>query len=146
LRYSYTEGTNILAVFTTGNTVTAALYNLVDNSPVTLSTSSAIEIQSTGVFKFPITAISVLPTSPSAITEYLWVMGNGSTFKYGKLSLNGFPSEIDKLYKVQFGKWWMTGNQLKLYDLDNTTVLYTFNLYDSTDTPSLSGVVKRIPA
>ncbi len=52
---------------------------------------------------------------------------------------------VGKILKIEKGKWIIEGNQMKFYDDDGTTVLYTFNLQTKSGTPTERDVFKRIP-
>ncbi len=53
---------------------------------------------------------------------------------------------VGKILKIEKGKWVMEGNQMKFYDSDGTTVLYTFNLQNKSGAPTERDVFRRIPA
>lgn len=92
MRYALSEGTNILAKFPTGSTVTFALYKISDESTITLTSASGNEIGSTGVFKWNTSNITTQPTS---LTEYLWTATDTISTQYGKIVLGGYPDYID---------------------------------------------------
>jgi len=52
----------------------------------------------------------------------------------------------DLILKILKNKWKIEGNQLKIYDNDKTTVLYTFDLKDSAGSASSTDVFERGPA
>jgi len=60
-------------------------------------------------------------------------------------SLETIKENVVKLLQVQKGRWKIINNQLIIYDADNTTELYKFNLYDGTGTPSEKDVCERVP-
>ena len=104
MRHTTAEKITIVGKFDTGDTVTIALYDLSDDSTVTLTSSSCAEIGTTGIFKWNSSSITTQPTS---FVEYLWVMDNGVTKQYGKIVLGGYPdevSEIHKLHGLKLGK------------------------------------------
>lgn len=55
--------------------------------------------------------------------------------------------EIDIIHILQVnrGRWKIENNQLILYDADNTTPLYTFNLFNASGQPAETDVVERVP-
>lgn len=59
--------------------------------------------------------------------------------------LNDFVTDIINILKVETGKWKIINNQMIFYDTDGTTVLYTYNLYDSVGAPSSSEIFERRP-
>lgn len=52
---------------------------------------------------------------------------------------------IDNILKLEKNKLVIESNQLKIYDDNGTTVLYTFNLKDSAGNPTTTNVFKREP-
>ena len=57
-----------------------------------------------------------------------------------------FTSDITNLLKVETGRWRIVNNQMIVYDDDETTPLYTFDLKDSDGDPSSENVYERVPA
>lgn len=142
MRYTINEGAVIIGKFTTGDTVTISLYDLSDSSSVSLTSGACAEISTTGVFKWDTTDITTQPTS---MTEYLWIMDNSTIKKYGKIILGGYPDDVEKLLKVQKNKWDIKNNVLTIYDDDETTTLYSFDLKDSKGVASSRNVFQRVP-
>lgn len=93
MRYRLAEGTYIIGKFDTGSTVTISLYKLSDGSSVTLTSASCTEIGTTGIFRWNTSNIT---TQPTVLTEYAWVMSDGTENQYGKLVLGGYPDQIDQ--------------------------------------------------
>lgn len=91
MRYLLAENTWIIAKFDTGDTVTVILTDLSDNSTVTLTSGSATEIGSTGIFKWN---TSNIQTQPTVLTEYLYTISNGTSSQYGKLVVGGYPNTL----------------------------------------------------
>ena len=56
-----------------------------------------------------------------------------------------FGEYVNILRKIESNKWEIKNNQLILYEDDNSTVLYKFNLQDASNAPSMREVFKRIP-
>ncbi len=52
---------------------------------------------------------------------------------------------VGKILKIEKGKWVVEGNQMKFYDSDGTTVLYTFDLQNQSGVATERDVFKRIP-
>lgn len=98
MRYSLSETTNILGKFATEDTVTISLYDISDGSVVDLDDDSCTEISTTGIFKWNTSNIT---TPPTEAIEYLWIMDNGTYKQYGKISIGGYPNDIEELYKLQ---------------------------------------------
>lgn len=92
MRCQLTEPTYILGKFSTGTTVTIALYDLADESAVTLTSNACNEVGVLGVFAWSTANIT---TQPVAKKEYLWVMTDGTEAQYGKIVLGGYPDRID---------------------------------------------------
>lgn len=95
MRYSTEETTDLLQIFETGDTVTISLYDLSDDSAVTLTSNTCSEIGSTGVFKWNTSNITTYPIEK---TEYLWVMNNGVENKFGKLIIGGYIDDLIQLW------------------------------------------------
>ncbi len=91
MRYKISETPTILGKFDTGATVTITLYDLSDESTVTLMSNSCNEVASTGVFRW---STSNITTQPTTKKEYLWIMSDGTLSSYGKLVLGGFPDNM----------------------------------------------------
>ena len=87
MRYLEAESTFILGNFTTGDSVTVAVYKLSDNSKV-VDAAACSEISTTGRFKYSFSQ------AIAAKTEYLWVMTNGIEEQQGKIILGGYPEDI----------------------------------------------------
>ena len=52
---------------------------------------------------------------------------------------------VGKILKIEKGKWVVEENQMKFYDSDGTTVLYTFDLQNKSGSPTERDVFKRVP-
>ena len=52
---------------------------------------------------------------------------------------------IGNLIKVEKNRWKLEDNKLKIYDDDETTVLYQFNLKNQLGNPSMKDVFERVP-
>ena len=77
----------------------------------------------------------------SGIPDSVWSYSiSGSAVTAGSMG-----QALSSTWQVQTGKWEMISNQLNLYDKDGVTILRTFNLFDTSNNPSLTGVVKRVP-
>ena len=53
---------------------------------------------------------------------------------------------VGNILKIEKGKWIIEGNQMKIYDSDGITVLYTFDLQNKRGIPTERDVFRRIPA
>jgi len=53
---------------------------------------------------------------------------------------------IGNLLQIEKGNWKISGNQMKFYDTDGTTALYTFNLKNKEGTPTETDVFSRTGA
>ena len=53
---------------------------------------------------------------------------------------------VGKILKIEKGNWKIEGNQMKFYDDDDITVLYTFDLKDKSGTASETNVFERTEA
>lgn len=146
MRYSLTEGCTILGKFTNGDTVTISLYKLSDSSSVTLISNSCSQISTTGVFKWASTNIT---TQPTAFTEYVWIMTNGTTSQYGKIVLGGYPDNADmKISDIPTAvenRQEMDSNSTKLANLDTTisSRMATFT-YTAPDNTSIGDIKTEV--
>ena len=52
---------------------------------------------------------------------------------------------IDNIYKVESGRWLISGTQMIFYDSDGITEMLKFNLKDSAGSPSATNVYERVP-
>ena len=99
---------------------------------------------SSGFYKYEYTAFDVdtdyviradgttaLPTS-----ERYHVQTNG---------LSDVKSDSENLLKVQKNKWDIISDVLTIYDDDETTPLYEFELFDDSNNPSSVDVFRRVP-
>lgn len=93
MRYKIAEQPTILGKFDSGATVTITLYDLSDESTETLTSNSCNEIASTGVFAW---STSNITTQPTTLTEYLWIMTDGTITSYGKIVLGGYPDQTSE--------------------------------------------------
>jgi hypothetical protein len=91
-----------------------------------------------------------LTFTPTATGHWLIEMVSASATLNGMYFVD--QHDIDQAYpllsdvwKIETGKWIISGNQLVLYDGNTSTVLYTFDLFDSSGSPSMTGVASRIP-
>lgn len=91
MRYTLDETIYLVEEFTTGDTVTIALYKISDSSTIALISADCIEVGSTGIFKWDTSKLAVQPT---VMTEYLWIMSNGSITRSGQIVMGGYPDDI----------------------------------------------------
>lgn len=101
MRYRIIEQPTILGKFDTGSTVTIDLYDLSDESSVTLTSDSCNEVGSTGVF---IWSTSNITTQPTTLKEYLWIMSDGTVTSYGKVVLGGYPEDVQRISYIVDGE------------------------------------------
>jgi len=57
--------------------------------------------------------------------------------------VNSVTGSIEALYDISFGRWKILNNQMIFYKADNTTVVATFNLFDSNGNATMDGVFER---
>jgi hypothetical protein len=62
------------------------------------------------------------------------------------VDLGDIADKIDTLEAVAIGRWRVVGTQLILYQLDGTTPLATFDLFDDSGDPSGTRIFERVPA
>jgi hypothetical protein len=60
--------------------------------------------------------------------------------------LSTILSTLETLEAVAIGRWRVIGDQLILYELDGTTPLVTFDLFDDSGNPSMTRIFERVPA
>lgn len=53
--------------------------------------------------------------------------------------------DLKWMKKIGANRWKIFGNQLIIYDDDDVTPLYTFNLKDSAGNPAMENVYERVP-
>ena len=82
---------NAVEYFTTGSSVSIALYDPETGDSVSIDTSSVGEIGSTGLFVW---SSDNLTTQPTGYKEYAWVMTDGSTPKGGVLIVANLWDEV----------------------------------------------------
>ncbi len=58
---------------------------------------------------------------------------------------DNYSTSIDSILEVTLGKWEVASNQLILYKQDATTVVKTFNLFDSAGSPTSTLPARREP-
>lgn len=80
-------------------------------------------------------------TNNLLIAESVW----GYSISGSAVTAGSMGQALSATWQVQTGKWEMVANQLNLYDKDGVTILRQFNLFDTSNNPSLTGVVKRVP-
>lgn len=54
-------------------------------------------------------------------------------------------TDTGNLVKAAYGRWKISGTQLLLYDIDNTTVIKTYNLKDASGNPTNTTIFERSP-
>lgn len=115
MRYKLSENTYILGRFPSGSTVTITLYDLSDNSIVSLSSNACQEVGTTGIFKWTTANIASQPTTKK---EYLWVMSDGVVSSSGKIVLGGYPDNIDAKISEVGGKKikYIVDGELPIYE------------------------------
>lgn len=95
-------------------------------------------------------AVYTLTFTPSATGHWLIEMVSVSAVFNGTYFIDqhdmdeAYP-KIDETWKIETGKWVISNNQLKLYDGNSSTILYTFDLFNENGLPSMTGVASRIP-
>lgn len=60
--------------------------------------------------------------------------------------VNSMQTTLTELHKVAIGRWKIMGNQLIIYDTDETTPLRVFDLFDDEGNPSQVKIFERVPA
>ena len=61
------------------------------------------------------------------------------------ICVEDFVTNLSNIIKVEMGKWEISSNKLIFYDTNGTSVLYQFNLKDSSGNPTETNVYKREP-
>lgn len=99
-----------------------------------------------GIYNF------VLPASVITVPGILLfvVVAGGTTYQsYINVVANiesDTYAEAQITAKIATGRWRIFNNQLMVYDADDTTVLYRFNLLDQNEDPTNTNVFERVPA
>jgi hypothetical protein len=94
LRYIITEAASAVAVgkFNTGDTVTIQVWKKSTGLAETLTSAACTEIGTTGYFRW---SWSSLTTAPTAFTEYLWEMDNGTGAQQAaEVVFGGYPDTL----------------------------------------------------
>ena len=128
--YQYEGPIWVLGELPSGETVTITLYDLADDSSVTLSDNSCSEVGTTGVYKWSTANIT---TQPTTMKQYLYFMTDGTNRFAGKIVVGGFPDEME--FQRQFDKNKQTLTRInattyshKLYSDDGQTVIQEWTL------------------
>ena len=150
----------ILEVYVTGpdgavktdiTTANVRVYHLASGVEVIDLISTAMtQVSTTNVWRY-IWAPGSL-ASNNYIAEYTLIDSSNLTSKTAEdISIGYLESKIDTvsanvttIKSVQLGRWKIVANQLILYKEDNTTIIATFNLFDSVGNPTSDSVTDRI--
>lgn len=112
-----------IGTFTTGATVTAAMYNNGVSEPLT--SGACVEIGTTGIFYL---SLSDITTTPTAYAELLWVMDDGAgTTESGLVIAGGYPESVEPLGDTNQCK--ITVN---LYNPDGSCAVDIEDLFSNT--------------
>lgn len=65
------------------------------------------------------------------------------TITVESLSIDKSKTDIGKILQVEKGKWKIENNQMKFYEEDGITALYTFDLFDKDGNPAMQNVFER---
>jgi len=132
VRNTLDEASSVVArgEFTTGDTVTISIYLNNSATAESLTSSSAIEHSTSGVFYWE---FSNLTTAPSVYSDYLFILTNGITTVIGNQVFGGWPNTVDSntganvvtITVEEIDTTAISSVQVQLYDSTQTTVLDT---------------------
>jgi len=98
MRYKTSETTNILGDLPTGATVTVKIIDIVNDTELTLTSNSCVELQNApGTYKFDTINIE----NPSK--EMLYIMSDGSKSFKGKFIMGGYIDKVSTKNDVIMG-------------------------------------------
>jgi hypothetical protein len=60
--------------------------------------------------------------------------------------VDDYLTSISNIFKIETGRWKIINNQMIIYDSDATTPIYTFDLKDSSGSPTEENPTERTPA
>jgi len=60
-------------------------------------------------------------------------------------TFTGLAADVETLRKIETGRWQIVNNQMIMYDDDDTTPLFVFNLFDLQGDPTMDLVFERVP-
>lgn len=103
MRYLTTENPYLIGRFETGVSSTVSIYDLSDDS-VVVDGAAMSEIGSTGYFKYK------FDSSPTVITEYLYVMSTATYEHAGKIILGGYPDSLIEYTNNVYLDWGVGGD------------------------------------
>ncbi len=132
----------------TGESPTFTVYK--DDQGTNVSQPTIAEIGSTGLYWFT----PNFPASAARSVAYIIDCGSGNSPRYYWKNLRQESYDEDKIktiFQVNTGRWKIhtSGpyeNQLVIYDADETTILYQFDLKDSSGSPTSTSPFEREPA
>lgn len=84
--------------------------------------------------------------------DYFYRSDGGATlsgndrYLWGSNENNQIDENVTIIKTIETKRWKIINNQLILYDTDNTTPLYTFDLKDSAGDPTETNPYERMPA
>jgi hypothetical protein len=64
----------------------------------------------------------------------------------GTWDVTSIAADIATIKQIETGRWKIVNNQFIIYDSDNTSTLYAFDLKDSSGDPTETDPVERYPA
>ena len=84
-------------------------------------------------------------TAPADVARMIADVTSASPVAYGveAICVAEWADQVDKIKKIESGRWKILSNQLLVYDEDDTTVLYTFDLLDSSGNASSTEIYER---
>lgn len=143
MRYNSEEITALVGEFSTGDSVTIQVIDIVNDEVLTLADNVCEELGNCpGMFKW------TTDKMPAGVEGHmLYRMNNGSKNYYGKFTMGGHLDEMKEslqlLTSAQMGSWHIKNdNHMYMYDEEGETIA-KFALYDITGTPTMHSVFKR---
>lgn len=91
----------------------------------------------------PVTTSGGLVLSQSYATEQYNYEENNPNVDSISQTIQLMSGTLSQLYRMNFGRWLITGNQMIFYADDNSTEVARFNLYDDLGAPTMDAVFDR---
>jgi hypothetical protein len=134
--------TTFIAGFGSSKTGKTVQYQILNHDLTVLSAFTATGIQEIGNGQYGV-RISFANTFQGYIQ---WKNVTDNVLVADPITVvENFLTQINKIYKVETGRWKILNNQMVFYDDDTTTPLLTFNLKDSSGNPTEENPTERTP-
>lgn len=133
------------------STATVRVYHLASGVEVIdLIPTSLIQVGTTNTWRYVWAPASLTANTYTAEytliddTSLTTITGEDITVGYLESNISALQSDITIIKNIETGKWAIVNNQLLLYGPDNTTLIATFNLFDSEGNPTSDSPTSRV--